>query len=399
MTERWASSAHVPLTRRGILRSGAALVAAPAVGWGLAGPASAAAGDTVWTAGLNSDGQLGNGSTIRRRTFGEVPGLANVDDVAGGREHALALVGGRVWAWGDNAKAALGTGDRVDRSSPAQVTLTGVVEIATAHYGSYARMSDGTVRAWGYNASGQLGDGSLVLRTRPVTVRKADGTPLTGVKQIAAGRDMAMALTTDGKVWTWGRGVDGELGNGTTPTAQTRAVVVTGLTGVKAIAGGRNHVLALMTDGTVKSWGANGDGQLGLGDTTKRTKPVTVPGLASVIAVRGGAEFSVALRADGTMMTFGRNGRGQLGLGHTSKRLSPQLVVGPPAMARIGCGRDHALAVTTGGQLWGWGFNLDGQLGDGGSANQLRPVAISGMTRVKGVHGGFGFSVVSRGAA
>ena len=74
------------------------------------GPAQAATGDTAWTSGLNSDGQLGNGTTANRAGFGVVPGLADVDDVHGGREHAIALSGGQVWSWGDGSKGALGRG-------------------------------------------------------------------------------------------------------------------------------------------------------------------------------------------------------------------------------------------------------------------------------------------------
>ncbi len=139
-------------------------------------PAVADTGDTVLTAGLNSDGQLGNGTTVNRPSLAAVAGLADVTEVAGGREHALALVGGQVYAWGDGSKGATGQGTVADRSTPGLVAgLSGVVQITTAHYGSYARLADGTVRSWGYNASGQLGDGTTTQRTSPVTVARPHG--------------------------------------------------------------------------------------------------------------------------------------------------------------------------------------------------------------------------------
>jgi alpha-tubulin suppressor-like RCC1 family protein len=63
----------------------------------------------VWTAGLNSDGQLGNGTTTNRPSFASVAGVAGVDDISSGRQHAPALRGGTVYSWGNGGQGALGT--------------------------------------------------------------------------------------------------------------------------------------------------------------------------------------------------------------------------------------------------------------------------------------------------
>src|SRR5436190_9842582 len=113
-----ASRRHV----RSSLLGTALLVTGLTVGSALSAPAVGATGDTAWTAGLNSDGQLGNGNVANRAKFGAVNGLSNVDAVAGGREHALALTGGRVYSWGDGSKGALGQGTPLsDRSTPTVV--------------------------------------------------------------------------------------------------------------------------------------------------------------------------------------------------------------------------------------------------------------------------------------
>ena len=175
-------------------------------------------------------------------------------------------------------------------------------------------MTDGTVRTWGFNSMGQLGDGTTAKRNRPVTVRN-----ISNAVDIVAGRDMSYALLADGTVRAWGGGVNGELGNGTTTAKQTTPVTVTGLTGVMALAGGRNHGLALRSDGTIMSWGLGASGRLGNGSTANRTTPVQVSGITTAVAVAAGADHSVALLANGQVMTWGEASRGQLGLGNTDR--------------------------------------------------------------------------------
>lgn len=368
------------------------LAASAVVSVGTATTARAAVGDTAWTAGLNSDGQLGNGTTTNRPRFGAVPGVTDVDDVAGGREHALALSGGQVYAWGDGSRGATGQGTLSDvRSATLVDGLGGVTAVTSGHYSSFALLADGTVRSWGFNGSGQLGDGTTATRTRPVTV-----SGLGGVAQIAAGRDMAMALLADGTVRTWGRGTDGELGIGTFTTSRRTPVAVPGLTDVVHLAGGRNHVLAVREDGTVWAWGQNAYGQLGDGTLVRRNAPVRVQGVSDAVAVEAGAEFSLALLADGTVMSWGRSNSGQLGRGDTVTRPVAGVVPGLPPVAELGCGRGHALAVSTTGQLYGWGLDNYGQLGDRAGSRRVSPVLISQMTGVKDVHGGYGYSVIQR---
>ena len=70
---------------------------------------------------------------------------------------------------------------------------------------------------------------------------------------------------------------------------------MTGLGDATELAGGREHVVALRADGSVRAWGANTYGQLGDGTTTRRTSPVAVPGLSGVETVTAGRAYSAAL--------------------------------------------------------------------------------------------------------
>ena len=85
-------------------------------------------------------------------------------------------------------------------------------------------------------------------------------------------------------------------------------------------------MIALMNDGTVKTWGLNGNGQLGLGDTIDRHTPTTIPNLTDVKYVTAGIYHMMALMEDGTIKTWGLNGNGQLGLGDTVDRHTPTIV-------------------------------------------------------------------------
>jgi len=389
-----------------------------AVGLATSPAATASTGDTAWTVGLNSDGQLGNGTTANHSGFAVVNGLSNVDEIAGGREHVLARVGNQVYAWGDGSKGATGQpSDSTDQKTPVPVNLGGatLTQITTGHYSSFALLGDGTVRSWGYNASGQLGDNTTTNQTTPVPVKGVGGVgQLSNVTQISAGRDMSMALLSDGTVRTWGMGTHGELGNGSTTAKQRTPVTVTtsgttALTGVKELAGGRNHVLALMNDGTVRAWGQNTYGQVGDGtQNNNRLRPVPVSGLTNIVDVAAGAEFSMALNSSGQVYTWGRSNNGQLGTGSTATRPTPARVTttssntSMPTVASIGCGRGHALAVTTTGALWAWGVDNYGQLGDTPATRRLRPVQAKdtngvNLTGVKAAHAGFGYTVIQRG--
>jgi alpha-tubulin suppressor-like RCC1 family protein len=124
---------------------------------------------------------------------------------------------------------------------------------------------------------------------------------LQGVTAISGGGTLSLALKNDGTVMSWGGNDAGQLGNGTTGGSSNVPVAVSGLKGVKAIsAGGQfgaaDHSLALKTDGTVMSWGANGSGQLGNGDNTftNSNVPVRVVNLSGVTTIAAGGHHSLA---------------------------------------------------------------------------------------------------------
>src|SRR5579871_978069 len=124
------------------------------------------------------------------------------------------------------------------------------------------------VLSCGYNADGEIGDNTTTNR-----LLLTPAHAISGIKAIACGPFHTLALDSSGIVWAWGNNAYGQLGTGDT-TNRTTPVPV--FYGAKAIAAGSFHSLALDADGSVWAWGYNAQGQLGLGDTSNRNRPTQV---------------------------------------------------------------------------------------------------------------------------
>ncbi|MQY08047.1 RCC1 domain-containing protein [Actinomadura macrotermitis] len=338
----------------------------------------ASASHGVWAWGDNSQGQLGDGTTVSRPSaLTKVSGLTGVKAVAAAGTFSVALKSdGTVWTWGGNAHGQLGNGSTAAKSTvPVQVPgITNAVAVSAGPVGNVlAALSDGTVRSWGSNGYGQLGNTTVTGDSNlPVTV-----TGLTGVSTapgaVGSGFGHSAAVLADGTVKTWGHNANGQLGNGGTTASPTPAAVP-GLSGVSAVATGAFHTLALLSNGTVKSWGANVSGQLGDGSTADRHAPGTVSGLTNATALTAGTLFSAAIRNDYTVVAWGDNDEGQLGNGGHGDSSVPVQISGTSAAGTIAAGGRHVVADFLTTVLATWGDNADGQLGTLSTADSSVPV-------------------------
>ncbi|RSM54704.1 hypothetical protein DMB66_37100, partial [Actinoplanes sp. ATCC 53533] len=137
-----------------------------------------------------------------------------------------------------------------------------------------------------------------------------------------AGNGYACAMRTDGSLWCWGANGDGQLGLGDTVARNAGPVQLTGA-GWTAVAAGSRHTCAVRSDGTLWCWGANSAGQLGLGDLAVRDVPVPVGAATTWASVAAGVAHTCATRVDGSLWCWGANDAGQLGLGDTTDRAAP----------------------------------------------------------------------------
>jgi alpha-tubulin suppressor-like RCC1 family protein len=227
----------------------------------------------VWSWGWGGLGQLGDGRTgVSQLTPKALTTISGVTQLAAHYVHVLAVrQDGSVWAWGDNSYGQLGDGTTTDRSTPTKVTglSNAVIAVSAGSFHSLALDRSGNVWAWGYNVVGQLGDGTIVHRHAPVRV-----VGLSEVIAIAANSHSSYAITRDGRLWTWGWNSEGQLGTGSTDRYSSYARPIEGLAGFQGIAGGRESAVALRSDGTVWSWGRNFEGQLGDATFAQHKTPV-----------------------------------------------------------------------------------------------------------------------------
>ncbi|ADB31791.1 regulator of chromosome condensation RCC1 [Kribbella flavida DSM 17836] len=237
--------------------------------------------------------------------------------------------------------------------------LTGVRAISVDGGSELALTDRGTVLGWGDNTFGQLGTSAPPVAKLPVAITGQGKVPLGNVRAIAIGGQHSVALLGDGRVMTWGRNDVNQLGDGTGVKRNFPAPVLIGpgqpLTGATEISSAEKYTLALLKDGSVVGWGHNNAGQLGNG--TVKVQPFASPvrgrgdepKLLAVKHVFAGESYSVAVLQNGTILTWGANGRGQLASGDRADRSKPGPVSvenGVPApnwVTAVAVGRRHLL--------------------------------------------------------
>jgi alpha-tubulin suppressor-like RCC1 family protein len=357
----------------------------------------------VWSWGHNNEGQLGDGTAHTRltpvRVSTESGVLSGITTIAAGANHALAVEGAaaRVFGWGWNNAGRLGDGTTIDHPLAVPVTDKhhfGIVAIAAGLMHSLLIRIGADVRTWGANEKGQLGGdaGGSPFVTAPLAKEKLVSFHNHAA---AAGGGAHSVLLVPGtpeaadstKLFAFGANGSGQLGDGGIADQSALVTVLNGseaLSDVKAIAAGERHTLALATDGTIWTWGANDRGQLGIDTTTNQVSPAKVLDpqternrpFSNVKAVAARGLMSLALRADGSVWAWGANDRGQLGDGSKADRNRPVHVEGQPFMKGIAAGGDHMLTLRVDGTIWACGAGDRGQLGQGNHNDLLKPVIV-----------------------
>ena len=357
--------------------------------------------------------------------------------IAGGASlQCVILDNGKVSCWGWGVYGQVGNGGTSSKSSPTLTSSLGsgrtAIAVSTGYAHACAILDNGLVSCWGQGNSGQLGNGGTSSKSSP-TLTSSLGSGRTAIA-ISSGYQHTCALLDNGTVSCWGEGSDGRLGNGNEQDSLNPWPVSsfgTGRTAV-AISVGSFHSCAILDNGDVSCWGKGSDGQLGNGGTSMKTLPTltssfgtgrtpvaissssyyncvildneavscwgqlsyalpqrnspTSPGsfgtglTAKVIAV--GSEHACAILDNGLVSCWGENSHAQLGNGGTSRKSTPtstsSLGTGRTAIA-ISTGYQHTCAVLDDGNVSCWGRSNSGQLGNGGTSTKSTPTLTNSL--------------------
>ena len=353
---------------------------------------------TLWVWGTNSwMGLLGtNDNTQKLTPVTTFAGGTNWKQVSLNRYHFAAIkTDGTLWIWGYNGYAGrLGTNGGGDKKTPVTTFAGGTnwKQVSSGDRHCAAIKTDGTLWTWGSGFQAQLGVNQYTFIITPVTTF-AGGT---NWKQVSSGGYHCAAIKTDGTLWTWGAGSDGRLGVNDNTTRNTPVTTFAGGTNWKQVSAGNRHCAAIKTDGTLWTWGAGSDGQLGTNGTTNKSTPVTTfaggTNWKQVSAASVNGYSTVALLDDGVnkqLFLFGRNSSGQLGF--LPPNIIPDQVEGNSTnWKQVSVGVAHCSAIKTDGTLWTWGEGYSGKLGTNDTTNRVTPVTtFVGGTNWKQVSSGY----------
>lgn len=293
---------------------------------------------TLYCWGWNRYGQLGGGGTDDQGVPVAIGDVAFAH-VSSGWTHTCAVTAaGQAYCWGQNSQGQLGDGSTTDRDRPTPVAGgLELVAIASGAFHTCGLTRDGRAYCWGLNQVGQLGTGRTTSALEPAPV-SAD----VRFTAISAGYTHTCALSAEGQAYCWGSDGAGELGNGTrseTPVLVGSAVPVPvnqrvyGGIAFSAIAAGREHTCAVSRDSRIFCWGRGLEGQLG--DARQLDRATPQPVIADDGARFGGVStgagtFSCGVSRGNGVYCWGRGDSGELGNPTTSASATPIRIHGAP---------------------------------------------------------------------
>jgi len=223
---------------------------------------------TLWIAGSNLSGQLGDGGiTSNQFDIHTKARIENVRSFSPGQHHmAVIKKDGTLWMWGDNGVGQFGTGNIETqygyvggpRELPVQIgTETDWSIVEAAYYHTFAIKTDGSLWSWGsFNDNGVLGNGTTnTYWGGDIYIVPAQVGTDKDWASVSTSRQHTVALKKDGGLWAWGRNSVGQIGDGSTVNRLSPVRIGEDNDWIMAEAG-ETYTLALKSNGTLWIWGS-----------------------------------------------------------------------------------------------------------------------------------------------
>lgn len=333
---------------------------------------------SVWTWGHNHRDILARpvGSEIEGYTPAKVPNLSEAISVSAADCVLILKKDGTVWSWGRNAHGQLGyKTEEIYSAVPKMITgLSDVIDISTQAETSQALRRDGTVWGWGWSASGKLGFSEEASIFMP---RQIEG--LRHIVRIEVGMGASFAIDKKGVLWSYGNDLP-RLGraadkNGKGSFQPQKVSLPLPVVDVSAQSGAS---YALLSDGSVWSWGNNRGGELGTGESRSviASVPNKIKSISGVVAIAS-ADGGAGLTEAGEVIVWGVSAGGpppaapfprhDLDVPH----LLPFMTKMPARSFTGGLGV-YAL-IDRDGNTWFWKANNEGQRGIGKKIERPAP--------------------------
>ena len=316
---------------------------------------------------------------------------------------------GKVYTWGENFYGQLGDGSEdAYRERPICISdisgsvLNGknIINIFSDGDTVMAIDDKGKVYTWGDNDDGLLGDGSEdKYRNMPRCISDISESALNGKNMVEiSARNCAIAIDNEGKVYTWGANLNGELGDGTDEN-RNMPRCISDISG-SALSGKNiinivyemDTVIALDNEGKVYAWGRNMEGQLGDGTTEGRNEPICISDISgnelngkNMTNIFFDGYTAMGIDNEGKVYSWGENSYGKLGAGSEDEYRNMPICISNiegsalknKNIVNLYFNNDTIMARDNEGSIYAWGENYDGQLGDGTTENRNEPVCIT----------------------
>jgi alpha-tubulin suppressor-like RCC1 family protein len=284
----------------------------------------------------------------------------------------------KLYCWGTGSSGRLGNGTLENKLLPTEVNIaenSGWTDISVGGFHACG-IKTGKVYCWGKNDRGQIGDSTMEDKDVP--------TEISGINSdfvsVEVGGYHSCAIKNDGKMFCWGRGDYGELGNNANDNLSTPVEISGNWTSVSL---GDRHTCGIKDDGKLYCWGYGLYGRLGvaINDTNDRNIPTEVGGSNSDwVSVYSGYDHNCAIKTTGKMYCWGHGNDYKLGTETEDNKEIPTEIAGDNWVS-ASIGYYHSCGVKTVNEVnkaFCWGRGASGRLGINSEDNQTSPTEVSG---------------------